>query len=163
MVEHAAAFRAAEIPFVFDPGQGLPMFSKQELLAVLHQASWLAVNDYEGEMLSRCIETPLEKVRELLRPHPQGGVVVTRGAKGVWFASADGEQSMPAITVSQAVDPTGCGDAFRAGLLWALSEGQSLATSCRAGILMGGLKVQSRGAQNHLVDRNQINAALAQV
>jgi adenosine kinase len=162
MLDHAAAFTAADIPFVFDPGQGLPMFSKEELLAVLRQSCWLAVNDYEGEMLSRCVEMALPEIRHLLRPHPQGGVVVTRGAKGVWFAGADGEESLPAIPVSRAVDPTGCGDAFRAGLLWALSEGHSLAKSCRAGIVMGGLKVQSRGAQNHQVDRNQILAALSQ-
>lgn len=161
MLGHARAFAAAGIPFVFDPGQGLPMFSKQELLDVLRTASWLAVNDYEGEMLSRCIGMPLAEVRSLLWPHPTGGVVVTRGAQGVRVIGHDGEDSLPAVPVDQPVDPTGCGDAFRAGLLWALSEGRDLLVSARAGVVMGGIKVQSRGAQNHVVDRNQILAALS--
>ncbi|MFZ9735257.1 MAG: carbohydrate kinase family protein [Burkholderiaceae bacterium] len=161
MLGHAEAFAAAGIPFVFDPGQGLPMFSKQDLLGILGKASWLAVNDYEGEMLSRCIEMPLSEARGLLWPHPTGGVVITRGAQGVRVIAHDREESLPAMRVDNPVDPTGCGDAFRAGLLWALSEGYDLTSSCRAGVIMGGIKVQSRGAQNHLVDRNQILAVLS--
>ncbi|MGA1082689.1 MAG: carbohydrate kinase family protein [Burkholderiaceae bacterium] len=155
MVQHAQSFDEQDIPFVFDPGQAMPIFEAQELRALIARASWLAVNDYEGEMLSRKLGLPLTEIAQLLKPHSTGGVIQTKGADGVQLIMAKGESvQLPALQVDQAIDPTGCGDAFRAGLLAGLHKGFDLATSARLGVLLGGIKVQHRGGQNHPVGQN---------
>ena len=159
MLEHAQGFFDAGIPFVFDPGQGLPMFNKDELLAFIQKASWLAVNDYEGEMLSRSLGLSLTELRAHLKPHPEGAVIVTKGSQGVWLDGPQGTQTIEALAVKEALDPTGCGDAFRAGLLWGLAHGLPVATSCKAGVYLGAAKVQVRGAQNHHVELEAVKKA----
>lgn len=159
MLDHAQAFHDAGIAFVFDPGQGLPMFSKEELLDFIKKASWLAVNDYEGEMLSRTLGLSVSELRAHLKPHPQSAVIITKGSQGVWLDGPHGSQTIDAIRVDKAVDPTGCGDAFRAGLLWGLAHGLPVVASCKAGVYLGAAKVQVRGAQNHSIDLAAVKAA----
>lgn len=147
MMEHATQFRAAGIPFVFDPGQGLPMFSGEELLRFVEQASWVAVNDYEGKML--CERTGLD-LAALSRKVQ--GLVVTLGAQGceVWVDGARTEVSPVAPT--QIVDPTGCGDAWRGALLFGLERGWSLERCAALGNRLGALKIAVRGPQNYTLD-----------
>ena len=147
MVEHAAQFQAAGIPFVFDPGQGLPMFSGEELLRFVGQASWVAVNDYEGKML--CERTGLD-LAALSRKVQ--GLVVTLGAQGceVWVDGARTEVAPVAPT--QIVDPTGCGDAWRGALLFGLERGWSLERCAALGNRLGALKIAARGPQNYTLD-----------
>ena len=159
MLDHAQAFHDAGIAFVFDPGQGLPMFTKEELLDFIKKASWLAVNDYEGEMLSRTLGLSVSELRAHLKPHPQSAVIVTKGSQGVWLDGPQGSQTIDAIRVDKAVDPTGCGDAFRAGLLWGLAHRLPVVASCKAGVYLGAAKVQVRGAQNHSIDLTAVKAA----
>lgn len=147
MMEHATQFQAAGIPFVFDPGQGLPMFSGEELLRFVEQASWVAVNDYEGKML--CERTSLD-LAALSRKVQ--GLVVTLGAQGceVWVDGARTEVSPVAPT--QIVDPTGCGDAWRGALLFGLERGWSLERCAALGNRLGALKIAVRGPQNYTLD-----------
>ena len=151
MLQHAEQFKAAGIPFVFDPGQGLPMFDGQELAHFVDLASWVTVNDYEGRML--CDRTGLscaELSRRVL------GLVVTLGAEGceVWV---DGEKTwVPPVKPEAVVDPTGCGDAFRGALLFGLEQGWSLARCAALGNQVGAYKIASRGGQNYTLDLTKI-------
>ena len=135
------------------------MFNKDELLGFIKKASWLAVNDYEGEMLSRTVGLGLSELRRHLQPHPQAAVIVTKGSQGVWLDGPQGSQTLDAVRVEKALDPTGCGDAFRAGLLWGLAHGLPVWASCKAGVYLGAAKVQVRGAQNHSIDPAAVKAA----
>ena len=147
MLQHASQFKAAGIPFMFDPGQGLPMFSGDELSHFVELASWVTVNDYEGRMLSE--RTGLSS-GELSRRVE--GLVVTLGAQGceVWV---DGEMSLvPPVQASQVVDPTGCGDAFRGALLFGLERGWPLARCCELGNRVGAHKIGTPGCQNYTLE-----------
>ena len=117
MWQHAEQFRAANIPFVFDPGQQLPRFDGAELRALVDQASWVTVNDYEGKLLSDRTGWSTAEVSRRVR-----GLIVTKGAQGseVWIDGA--AIHVPAYQPSAVVDPTGCGDAYRSGLLYGISE-----------------------------------------
>ena len=155
MWRHADQMHAAGIPFVFDPGQQLPQFDGTELRAFVERARWVAVNDYEGRMLCERTGHTLES---LSRSH-LAGVVVTLGAQGceVWI---QGEcQRVPGVTASQVVDPTGCGDAFRAALLYGLERGWSLLRCVELGNRVGALKIAHRGGQNHQIDRAALGLA----
>ena len=147
MLLHAAQFKAASIPFVFDPGQGLPMFNGEELTHFIDQASWVTVNDYEGRMLSeRCGLSSSEISRRVQ------GLVVTLGAQGceVWV---DGVMThVPPVKAVQLVDPTGCGDAFRGALLFGLERGWSLVDSCALGNRVGAHKIATPGCQNYTLE-----------
>ena len=147
MLLHAAQFKAASIPFVFDPGQGLPMFNGEELTHFIDQASWVTVNDYEGRMLSeRCGLNSSEISRRVQ------GLVVTLGAEGceVWV---DGVMThVPPVKAAQLVDPTGCGDAFRGALLFGLERGWSLVESCALGNRVGAHKIATPGCQNYTLE-----------
>ncbi|WP_313069705.1 carbohydrate kinase family protein [Melaminivora sp.] len=147
MLEHAAQFAAAGIPFVFDPGQGLPMFDGAELSGFIDQADWVAVNDYEGKML--CERTGLSPADISRRVR---GLVVTLGAQGceVWEQGAS--TLVPPVAPTEVVDPTGCGDAWRGGLLHGLAQGWPLARCAALGNRMGSLKVAQRGPQNYTLD-----------
>jgi len=149
MLQHAAQLHAAGVPFIFDPGQGLPMFDGTELRAFVSQATWVAVNDYEGRML--CERTG-QSLESLSRSHLKG-VVVTLGAQGcdIW---RQGERThVPGVQASEVIDPTGCGDAFRAALLYGLERDWPLERCVALGNRLGALKIASRGGQNHRIDR----------
>lgn len=147
MLEHAAQLARAGIPFVFDPGQGLPMFDGPELREFVKQASWVAVNDYEARMLCERLGQTLES---LSRSNLQG-VVVTLGAQGCELWRQGVRSLVPGVSSSTVVDPTGCGDAFRAALLFGLERGWALDRCARLGNRVGALKIAHRGGQNHHV------------
>jgi adenosine kinase len=147
MVQHAEQLKAADIPFVFDPGQGLPMFDGADLNRFIDQATWVTVNDYEGKMLSD--RTGLSHADISRRVQ---GLIVTLGAEGceVWI---DGEKTLvPPVKAATVVDPTGCGDAWRGALLFGLEQGWSLAKCAALGNQVGALKIAQRGPQNYTVD-----------
>jgi adenosine kinase len=147
MLQHAEQFKAAGIPFVFDPGQGLPMFDGKELAHFVSQASWVTVNDYEGKMLSE--RTGWDNAELSRRVQ---GLVVTLGAEGceVWIG---GEKILvPPAVPAAVVDPTGCGDAWRGALLHGLEQGWSLVRCAELGNRVGALKIAQRGPQNYTLD-----------
>jgi adenosine kinase len=148
MWRRAQDLSAAGIPFVFDPGQGLPMFDGEELRAFIRMARWLTVNDYEAQML--CDRTG-QDLAELSRSHLEG-IVVTLADQGcaVWVQGSS--EAVAGQAAAEVVDPTGCGDAFRAGLLYGLERGWSLTESARLGNRLGAIKISSRGGQNHQID-----------
>ncbi len=152
MLQHAEQLAAARIPFIFDPGQGLPMFDGAELQRFVDQATWVAVNDYEGRMLCDRIGRSLE---ELSRSHLRG-VIVTLGADGCEVWSQGRRTHVPGVAASEVVDPTGCGDAFRGALLYGLERGWQLERCVALGNRIGALKIASRGGQNHLLDRAEL-------
>ena len=148
MLQHAAQLAQAKIPFIFDPGQGLPMFDGAELRGFVEQATWVAVNDYEAQMLCERTGQTLES---LSTSHLQG-IVVTLGAEGCDLWRGGLCVRVPGVTAQAVVDPTGCGDAFRAALLFGIEQGWSLERSVRLGNRVGAIKVASRGGQNHTLD-----------
>jgi adenosine kinase len=155
MLQHAEQFKAAGIPFVFDPGQGLPMFDGADLTRFIEQASWVTVNDYEGKMLSDRTGLSIADISRRVE-----GLVVTLGAEGceVWI---DGEKThVPAVAPAAVVDPTGCGDAWRGALLYGLERGWSLARCAALGNAVGSLKIAARGPQNYTVDRAALGLAV---
>ncbi|MBK6863213.1 MAG: carbohydrate kinase family protein [Ideonella sp.] len=149
MLQHAAQLAAARIPFVFDPGQGLPMFDGAELRQFIAQASWVTVNDYEARMLC---ERSGETLESLSRSHLRG-VVVTLGADGCEVWQGGTRTHLPGVAAAEVVDPTGCGDAFRGALLYGLERGWDLVRCVELGNRVGALKIACRGGQNHVVDR----------
>jgi adenosine kinase len=144
MIEHAAQFKAAKIPFIFDPGQGLPMFGAEELAVFIDQATWVAVNDYEWEVMQQKTGmTAAEVVAKV------DALIVTRGAEGSTIYTQERAWTVPAVKPRTVVDPTGCGDAYRAGLIHGLLQGLDWETTGRMASLMGSMKIESRGPQNH--------------
>jgi adenosine kinase len=144
MVQHSAGFAAAGIPFIFDPGQGLPMFNGDDLRGLIAQATWLTVNDYEWQMVQqRTGWTPADIVKHVK------ALIVTRGAEGSTIYTAQGEIVIPPAKPQAVVDPTGCGDAYRAGLIHGLMRGLDWTATGRIASLLGALKVATRGTQNH--------------
>jgi len=147
MVQHAEQLQAADIPFVFDPGQGLPMFDGADLARFIDQATWVTVNDYEGKMLSDRTGLSHADISRRVK-----GLIVTLGAEGceVWM---DGEKTLvPPVKATAVVDPTGCGDAWRGALLFGLEQGWSLTKCAALGNQVGALKIAQRGPQNYNVD-----------
>ena len=147
MLQHAEQFAAAGIPFVFDPGQGLPMFDGEALKHFVDLASWVVVNDYEGKMLSQRNGWSLADISKRVR-----GLVVTLAAEGceVWI---DGEREhVPGVTPTAVVEPTGCGDAWRGALLFGLEKEWPLAQCAALGNRIGALKIAQRGPQNYQID-----------
>ncbi len=156
MIQHAAQFAAARIPFVFDPGQGLPMFSGEELARFVGQATWVTVNDYEWQLLQQKTGW---NVRELTQR--VAALIVTRGAAGSVIHTRDGEIAIPCAPAAAVVDPTGCGDAYRAGLIHGLLHGLDWLSTGHIASLLGAIKIESRGTQNHRFTRAEFNARLA--
>ena len=144
MIEHAAQFKQSKIPFIFDPGQGLPMFGAEELAVFIDQATWVAVNDYEWQMLQQ--KTGLTAAQVAAKVD---ALIVTRGAEGSSIYTKDRTWAVPAVKPRALVDPTGCGDAYRAGLIHGLLHGLDWETTGRIASLMGSIKIASRGPQNH--------------
>ena len=151
MLQHARELAGLGIPFMFDPGQGLPMFSGEELLEFVEQASYVAVNDYEGRLLEERTGRKLEDLAPKLK-----ALILTRGAEGS-VIHADGQRvDIPCAKAQAVVDPTGCGDAYRAGLLYGIASGFDWLKTGRLASLMGAIKVASRGGQNHSVTRDEL-------
>ena len=151
MVQHAAQFAAAGIPLLFDPGQGLPMFDATELDTFLDQATYAVLNDYEAQLVvdktGRTIETLARKVSAL---------IVTRGGHGSDIFVGGRALHIPVARTRRVVDPTGCGDAYRAGLLYGLANGMDWQATGRLAAVMGALKIEQSGAQNHAASREEI-------
>ncbi|CAN5317923.1 carbohydrate kinase family protein [soil metagenome] len=149
MIQHAAQLQAAGIPFVFDPGQGLPMFDGEELKRFVGQATWVTVNDYEGQML--CERTG-ESLESLSRSHLRA-VIVTLGAQGCDLWQQGVRTHIPGVVATEVLDPTGCGDAFRSALLYGLERDWPLERCITLGNQIGAIKIASRGGQNHVIDK----------
>lgn len=147
MIDHAEQFAEAVIPFFFDPGQGLPMFNGDELKRFIELANYVIVNDYEYQLLQD--HTELSSTDIINRVE---ALVVTRGAKGSTIYHNDKATDIPVVAVDKAVDPTGCGDAYRGGLLYGLSQGKDWETAGRIGSLISSLKVITHGTQNHTIE-----------
>ena len=145
MLSHARQLHAADVPFVFDPGQGLPMFNGEELLQFVELATWVAVNDYEARMLSERTGLSLEDLAARVQ-----GLIVTLGAQGCEIWEGGQKTTVPGLAATDVVDPTGCGDAFRAALLHGLEQGWALQRCAELGNRMGAAKIASRGGQNYL-------------
>ena len=158
MVQHARELHAAGIPFIFDPGQGMPMFNGEELMEFVRLADYVAVNDYEGEMLQERTGHTLEGLAREVK-----GLVVTLGAKGSLVFAGGRVQEIPVVAATEVVDPTGCGDAYRAGLLYGLAHGFDWATTGGLASLLGSLKIATRGGQNHSFTRDEIETRFREV
>jgi adenosine kinase len=144
MIEHASQFKAAGIPFIFDPGQGLPMFGAAELAQFIDQATWVTVNDYEWELLRQKTGMSAPDIAAQV-----DALIVTRGSEGSMIHTRGRTYTVPPVEPRAVVDPTGCGDAYRAGLIHGLLRGFDWETTGRVASLMGSIKIESRGPQNH--------------
>jgi adenosine kinase len=144
MIEHAAQFAAAGIPFVFDPGQGLPMFDGKDLRRFVEQATWVTVNDYEWQLLKDRTGWEVADVTKHVK-----ALIVTRGAEGSLIYTGKAQLEIPTAKPKVVEDPTGCGDAYRAGLLYGLLRDFDWETTGRIASLMGALKIECHGTQNH--------------
>jgi adenosine kinase len=147
MLLHARQFADAGIPFLFDPGQGLPMFSGDELKAFIEQASWVAVNDYEASLLTERSGLTVKQIAERV-----DALIVTRGGKGSHIFAGDQVHEIPCAKAESLADPTGCGDAYRGGLLYGLLQGMDWPTIGRVASLMGAIKIERVGPQNHKIN-----------
>jgi adenosine kinase len=158
MIQHAEQFAAAGIPFIFDPGQGLPMFGGEDLTRFLSQATWVAVNEYEWQLVQQKTGWTVRDVTQRVK-----ALIVTLGSGGSVIHTPDGaELSIPCAKPAAVVDPTGCGDAYRAGLMHGLLHGLDWRTTGRIASLMGAIKIESRGTQNHRFTRAEFDKRLAE-
>ncbi len=152
MLQHAREFHEAGIPFIFDPGQGLPMFSGEELMHFIRHADYVAANDYEAKLLQERTGQSIEEISRLVK-----ALVVTKGAQGSLVVVNGKSEIIPTVKASQVVDPTGCGDAYRAGLLYGIANDFDWPTTGRLASLLGSIKIAQRGAQNHQFSREEIS------
>lgn len=151
MIEHARELAAANVPWIFDPGQGLPMFDGNDLRTFVQSATAVVVNDYEFAMLAERSGWSAEQIAAQVK-----ALIITRGEQGSELY-ADGQRTqVESVPVTQPVDPTGCGDAYRGGLLYGLARGWDWLSAARLGSLMGARKIAHQGAQNHEVDRQSV-------
>ncbi len=157
MIEHAEQFVEAGIPFVFDPGQGMPMFGKEDLLRFIDQATYVTVNDYEAKLLQDKTGKTLAKIAQSVK-----ALIVTLGGDGSMIYTEGREIAIPTPKPAAIVDPTGCGDAYRAGLMYGIQRGWDWETTGRLASLMGSIKIASRGGQNHVLTRGEIEAKFEQ-
>jgi len=153
MIEHAEQFHTAGIPFIFDPGQGLPMFDADLLRKFIGQATWLAANDYEWEVITERTGITVEEALGQLE-----AIVITRGKEGSTIHTRDGRLNIPVVSVECCEDPTGCGDAYRAGLLYGLANKLDWQTTGRIASLMGAIKIAQDGTQNHRFTMDEFHA-----
>jgi adenosine kinase len=153
MLSHAAQFVEENIPFIFDPGQGMPMFDGDDFKNFIDQASWVTVNDYEAQVLQE---------RTGLTPHEIAqrveGLIITLGGKGVHIYVKQHRYEIPAAEPLRVLDPTGCGDAFRAGLLYGLMNDMDWETTGRVAALMGAIKIETHGTQNYRFSHDEFAA-----
>jgi adenosine kinase len=153
MQQHSRQCAAHGIPLVFDPGQGMPMFSGDELMEMVKISSYLAVNDYEGKMLEEKTGQKLEELARGLK-----ALVLTMGAKGSVIFAGGTRHEIACVAADSTKDPTGCGDAYRAGLLYGIAHGWDWPSTGRLASVMGSIKIAHRGAQNHTPTRDEISA-----
>jgi adenosine kinase len=151
MRSHLREFAAAGIPVVFDPGQGLPLFSGAELIEMIDCADYVAVNDYEGRLLAERTGLTIDAIAKRVE-----ALVVTRGGEGSRIYTDDAILEIPAVKPAALIDPTGCGDAYRAGLLYGIANRWDWERTGRLASLLGSVKIASRGGQNHAVGRDQM-------
>ena len=152
MLQHAREFNEAGIPFIFDPGQGLPLFNGAELMNFIERADYVAANDYEAKLLQERTGKSIEELSRLVK-----ALVVTQGAQGSLVVVNGKSEIIPTVKPAQVVDPTGCGDAYRAGLLYGIANDFDWPTTGRLASLLGSIKIAQRGAQNHLFTRDEIS------
>jgi adenosine kinase len=152
MLQHAREFHEAGVPFVFDPGQGLPLFNGEELLAFIRQADYVTTNDYEARLVQERTGKSVDELSKLVK-----AFIVTQGATGS-EVHAGGRlvETIPSVKPARVLDPTGCGDAYRAGLLYGIANDYDWATAGRLASLLGSIKIAERGAQNHAFTRAEI-------
>ncbi|MCU7959623.1 MAG: carbohydrate kinase family protein [gamma proteobacterium symbiont of Bathyaustriella thionipta] len=148
MLDHARQFSEAGIPFIFDPGQGLPMFDGEELQQFIRQAEWVCCNDYEAKLMQERTGLSPEQIAQQV-----SAMIVTRGSRGSLIYTATDCLEIPAVPVRDLLDPTGCGDAYRAGLIYGLMNELDWQTTGRIAALMGGIKIEHYGTQNHSFDK----------
>jgi adenosine kinase len=151
MIDHAAQFAEAGIPFIFDPGQGLPMFNGEELERFIDQAAWVAVNDYEWGMLQEKTGLSAGEIAGRVK-----ALIITKGGEGSVIHEGGRIWSIPCAKPRTVTDPTGCGDAYRAGLIHGLLHGLDWQTTGRLASLLGAIKIESRGPQNHTFTRDDV-------
>lgn len=151
MFQHAKECFDAGIPFMFDPGQGLPMFNGEELLHFIEMADYLAVNDYESQVIQDKTGLNLEQLASKVK-----ALIVTLGGEGSHIYADGQRHEIPCVRADKVVDPTGCGDAYRAGLLYGIVRGWDWKTCGRLASTMGAIKIASRGGQNHQPTRDEI-------
>jgi adenosine kinase len=153
MIEHAVQFAESNIPFIFDPGQGLPMFDGDDLMKFVEQATWITVNDYEAQLMQE---------RTGLSPHELAehveALVITRGGEGSHVYTSKNRIEIPAAKTEVLADPTGCGDAYRAGLLYGLMNDMDWESTGRVAALMGAMKIEHHGTQNHKFTREEFDS-----
>lgn len=152
MIDHARQFAEAGIPFMFDPGQGMPMFGSEDLLRFAEQASWLAFNDYEMKLMSERTGKSPQQLAEMV-----DAVIVTRGGEGSQIFTRDKTYDIPSAPVEALRDPTGCGDAYRAGLLYGLMNDVDWELTGRIASLMGAIKIEHAGTQNHRFTQHEFD------
>ena len=144
MIDHAEQFAAANIPFIFDPGQGLPMFGGEELSRFIELATYVTVNSYESQMLMERTGLSADEIAAQVE-----ALIITHGGEGSHIHTGGERIDIPCAAVEKVTDPTGCGDAFRAGLIYGLQQGKDWATTGRIASLMGAIKIEQPGTQNH--------------
>jgi adenosine kinase len=153
MVQHASQFVEAGVPFVFDPGQGLPMFDSHDLKTFFDQATWITVNDYEWQIMQKRTDMTSHDVAELV-----DALIVTKSGEGSLIYTKDKRYEIPSARTDKLEDPTGCGDAYRAGLLYGLMNEMDWETTGRIASLMGAIKIESHGTQNHSFTMDEFKA-----
>ncbi|MCA1804138.1 MAG: carbohydrate kinase family protein [Xanthomonadaceae bacterium] len=153
MLDHAEQFAAAGIPFIFDPGQGLPMFDGEELLGFLDKAEWACMNDYESKLTQERTGLSIEEMAKKVK-----AFIVTRGGEGSWIYTDGKRIDVPSAKAAQLNDPTGCGDAYRGGLLHGLLQNLDWETTGRIAALMGAIKIEQHGTQNHRFTLDEFKA-----
>jgi len=157
MLQHAQEFHEAGIPFVFDPGQGMPMFNGDELLNFIRQASYVTVNDYEAKLLQEKTGKTIADIAKQVK-----ALIMTLGGEGSVIYADGKEIRIPGVPAAEVLDPTGCGDAYRAGLLHGIQQGWDWDTTGRLASLIGAIKIAHRGGQNHMPTRDGLCAQFKQ-
>jgi adenosine kinase len=153
MIEHARQFVEAGVPFIFDPGQGLPMFDGEDLKRFIEQATWVAVNDYEAQLLEERTGMSPHEIAEHVE-----ALIITRGGEGSHIYTKQHRLEIPSAKVREINDPTGCGDAYRAGLLYGLMNDLDWQTTGRIASLLGAIKIEQHGTQNHRFTMEEFKA-----
>lgn len=151
MIAHSKQFADAKIPFIFDPGQGMPMFSGAELITFIKQATFVAVNDYESQMLQDKTALNLTTIASMV-----DALIITKGAQGSEIHTNGKILHIPPAKTTTPKDPTGCGDAYRAGLLYGIMNNFDWQTTGQLASLLGAIKVAHLGTQNHTFDLAKI-------